>query len=262
MSLGVLEPFKYSILVFSVTVILTVAFYNYSLIPEIGIVLQRFNVLFFAAAGLSCCLAALSFALPYHRFRKGSRNFLSDIVEYVYVDNNGGDSEKLATEMTKLDSKGAKKVKLSDLAAILLLSTILLPFIGELWFLFSIMVLVELLILIILKRKDGVGVDSRGVLDSGVRYLFEFPRTLFTFYAASLFLDPLILFCFMTTSSGLYFIPKFSGAGGLLSVYLIIFSTVLGFGPLQGLFMAFLFRMSGLIFFNAPIYILKRFRYI
>jgi hypothetical protein len=150
---------------------------------------------------------------------------------------------------------------LSDFAATLLLSTILLPFIGELWFLFSTVVFVELLILIILKRKDGVVVESKGVLDSG-RYLFEFPRTLFTFYAASLFLGPLLFFCFMTTSSGLYFIPKFSGAGGLLSVYLIIFLTILGFGSLQGLFIALLFRMSGLIFFNAPIYVLKRFRYI
>ena len=84
--------------------------------------------------------------------------------------------------------------------------------------------------------------------------MLEFPRTLFIFFAANHFLDIPIVVAFLVSTSVLYFVPKFRGAGGLLAVYCVLFYPLLGGTPFEGLLFSILFRVSGVLFFAFPIY--------
>jgi hypothetical protein len=257
----ILKRFKYPIILCSLISILILAFYNLNIFENIIAAIADFNTYFFTLAGISCFVAAFSFAIPYYKFRKGSsKEFLKDVLFYVYIDSCGDDSDGFIPEFTKLDHVGVKTIKLSDLTAALIIATISLLFIGsDFVSFFMIPVLLGVTLLLILSRLQSMKPSMKSIPYNILRYILELPRTYFTFLSVGLILDPFAVLCFMTTASALYFVPKFRGAGGFLELYLVLFAIFIGQGPLFGLFTAFIFRINAILFFSAPVYLFKRF---
>lgn len=256
------DSFKYSIVLFISIVLSVIVYYNTSLPIEVSRLINNFDLFYFVIAGLSCYIAALSFAIPYLKFKnKNLKDHLKGIIKYVYIDSSGGEGDAFISKFADISKEKVIGIKTADLLATIMMSFFLCLFLEiNLIYFFLVVVGLEILLFLFLIKGLKMPFESKSLFYNIIRYLFEFPRTLFTFYAAGLFLNPVIIFCLLTTSSALYFLPRFRGAGGLLSLYLMIFTSFIGLGILYGLFVAILFRINAIIFFSFPLYLMKRWK--
>jgi len=268
---------------YSISLFILILFYilikeNISILKESIEFLLNVNWIFFIIGGLMGFVAALSFAIPfsvllyYKKIKFSFLGMLSFTLRYVCYDVLGRDTEKFFGDWWKLKENETHEnfvvIKSMDILAIILLSPFPIFFIDDFQirnFFIAIFIIESLFTMMFLVYNKDILSKKRGSIFVSlvgatiIRYILEFPRTLFIIFAVNHFIEIPIIICFLLSTSVLYFIPKFRGAGGLLEVYLMIFYPLLGGTQLDGFLLSGLFRISGLLFFALPTYLYIKF---
>ncbi len=253
-----LAKYKYSILLFLILCMLFFAFYGAGIFDEIAVLFFGINLFYFVISGVAGYVAALSFLFPYAPFiLKGNpRRGVRVILKFVYLDVVGGEAKKYLTEKLKIEKaeKTLKIINISDMVSIPFLILVSLFFVKEWNFFLWILVFETVYVLMVVVKHRNILSRKLGGYASlcFFRYFLEFPRTLFVFYAANLFLDIPVIIIFLASSSLLYFVPYFKNAGGLLEAYSVLFFYLLGYPVLFGFMVAVLFRINAVVFHVIP----------
>ncbi len=264
---GNLGKYRYSIILFLVLCTLLFAHHGTGIFDEIVNFLLGVNLFYFAVSGVLGYVAALSFLLPYAPFISKGKNLrrrVRIILNFVYLDVVGGEARKYLSEKLNIEKAGKtlRMIGVSDTISIILLTLVSLFFLKE-WGSFIWILVFEILyvLVMVVKHRSILSRKTGGyTFLCFLRYFMEFPRTLFVFYAAGVFMDIPVVFIFLVSSSLLYFIPYFKNAGGLLEAYSALFFYSLGYPVLFGFMVAVLFRINAVVFHVIPFNLYLRLR--
>lgn len=265
----ILKKFSFSLIIFSIIL----AYFLYSeglnLVPKFYKFLIELNISLYILAGFACLIAAFSAIIPYSPLlikKSKIKNIFGNAVALEYFEDLGGETSDFIANKFKIKNSETKisAIKSAEVVSLVIMFFLALSFIedSKTIFFFLVVIAFELIFVIFYIYKNALDIKRLGkliffqcILLALFRFALEFPRTILTIYSVNIFPPPALIFCFISTGSLLYYIPKLKRAVGLLELYLIIAFPILGGTYLQGLFTAIVFRLNGIIFFMLPMYI-------
>lgn len=183
---------------------------------------------------------------------------------YTFYEILGRNTLGFLSSQLKISKNGVRvvleKTMFSDFLAILVILSVCVFFITDARaaLFFRIVLLLELPIIVFVVLRGRKRVDFGCVFPSVFRYALEFPIALVIFSSFGLKFGLASILAFTACTSLLYYIPRVKLAGGLLDLFLIFMFVFLGYSPIFGFAVAFLFRLSSVCCFVTPNFIIGR----
>lgn len=273
MKLKHLKQYKYSFFLYLLLALIVIFSTTQPTYQQFNNILENTKLTGFFYLLLALYISAFSFA-PYFMAFSSIKNRKNSIIKcaklsvyWIYLNILGKNGDNYVLKQFKASNYEKNNIfgtfRIMDYLTIIILMTVSLPFITmkiRFYYLAYFVILILLSFLI----KGGWGYLPprkhfiRYLLSSIFRYPLEALVPFALLYSFGFQVSiPIILF-FTASTSALYYVPRFHLAGGLLSLYLVLYSYSLGKGALLGLVTATTLRLYSLALFVLPIIVARK----